>query len=266
MYAVLTVSFLYAINISMLLAIDIGNTTVTLAIMKGRRVVQRYSVENSSLATELKRILNRIKRKFPKLSEVILCSVVPKTLKVVDRAVRSHLKIVPQVIGKNIKVPIKNNYHDPRQVGQDRLVCAYAAVHLYGMPVIIVDFGTAITFDAVSKQGHYQGGIIVPGIRLSAESLYKKTALLPKINAIKGPKALIGRDTQESILSGLFFGYGSMCCGLIDSLAKDLKGNPKVIVTGGHTHLMRKFIAKKITKIDKDLVFKGMAILAQRLK
>ena len=245
----------------MLLAIDIGNTIVTLAIMKGRRVVQRHSLETNGLSTELKKTLNRIKRNFPQLSKVILCSVVPKTLKTVDRAIFRYLKITPLVIGKDIKVPIKNNYRDPRQVGQDRLVCAYAAVQLYGTPVIIVDFGTAITFDVVSKQGHYQGGIIVPGIRLSAESLYKKTALLPKINTIKGPKALIGRDTQESILSGIFFGYGSMCCGLIDRIAKGLKRRPKVIVTGGHTHLMRKFIAKKITKIDKDLVFKGMAIL-----
>jgi len=245
----------------MLLAIDIGNTTVTLAIMKGRRVVQRHSLETSGLPTELKKTLNRIKRNFPQLREVILCSVVPKTLKIIDRALRRHLKITPLVIGCDIKVPIKNHYRDPRQVGQDRLVCAYAAKCLYGSPVIIVDFGTAITFDVVSKQGHYQGGIIVPGIRLSVESLYKKTALLPKINAIKGPKALVGKDTQESILSGIFFGYGSMCCGLIDRIAKGLKRRPKVIVTGGHTHLMRKFIAKKITKIDKDLVFKGMAIL-----
>jgi len=85
--------------------------------------------------------------------------------------------------------------------------------------------------------------------------------LLPNIDSIKIPKTLIGKDTQESILSGIFFGYGSMCCGLIDSLAKKLEKKPKVIVTGGHTHLMRKFIAKKITKIDKDLVFKGMAML-----
>ena len=93
------------------------------------------------------------------------------------------------------------------------------------------------------------------------ESVYKKTALLPNTSSIKGPKTLSVKDTKESILSGIFFGYGSMCCVLIDLLSKKLKGKPKVIVTGGHTHLMRKFIAKKITKIDKDLVFKGMALL-----
>jgi type III pantothenate kinase len=96
---------------------------------------------------------------------------------------------------------------------------------------------------------------------LSAESLFQKTALLPRIHTIQAPRALIGKDTKASILSGLFFGYGAMCCGLIDQITKKIKGNPKVIVTGGHTRMMKKFIARKITKIDKDLVFKGMGLL-----
>lgn len=248
------------------MAIDIGNTAVTFAAMKGSRIVGVRSVENNLLKTALKKELICIKRKFPHLNKVILCSVVPKILKTVDRAVWRHLMIKPLVIGRDIKVPLKNNYRDPGQVGQDRLVCAYAAKCLYGLPAIIVDFGTAITFDVISRQGCYEGGIIVPGIRLSVESLYKKTALLPNIRSIKRPKALIGKDTQESILSGIFFGYGSMCCGLIDSLTKKLKRKPKVIVTGGHTYLMRKFIVKKITKIDKNLVFKGMALLWRQLQ
>jgi len=249
----------------MLLAIDIGNTTVSIGVLQGQRVVQIYSVDSgmsqSQFYEELKTSLSRIKRKFPNVRGAVICSVVPKVLNKVKRAVASQLRIQSKVIGKNLKVPLKNNYRFPRQVGQDRLVCAYAAKCLYGFPTIIVDFGTAITFDVISRQGHYEGGIIVPGIRLSVESLYKKTALLPNVSSIKIPKNLIGKDTQESILSGIFFGYGSMCCGLIDSLAKKLKRKPKVIVTGGHTHLMRKFIAKKITKIDRDLVFKGMALL-----
>lgn len=249
----------------MILAIDIGNTTVSIGVLKGCRVVQIYSVDTgmsqAQFHTEIKTLLNRIKRKFPDIKGVIICSVVPKLLNEVKRAVASQLKIQSKIIGRNITVPLKNNYRFPRQVGQDRLVCAYAAKCLYGFPAIIIDFGTAITFDVISRQGHYEGGIIVPGIRLSVESLYKKTALLPNISSIKIPKALIGRDARESILSGIFFGYGSMCCGLIDLLAKKLKRKPKVIVTGGHTHLMRKFISKKITKIDKNLVFNGMALL-----
>lgn len=254
----------------MLLAIDIGNTTISLGILKGQRVVRIFSIDSEisqvRLRSGFKKIFRHISKKFPDIQKVILCSVVPKLLHTVERAIVQHLKIRPFIIGKDIKVPLKNHYHNPKQVGQDRLVCAYAAKCLYGQPAIIIDFGTAITFDVISKQGNYEGGIIVPGIRLSVQSLYKKTALLPKISSIKGPRALIGKNTKESILSGIFFGYGSMCCGLIDHISKQINGKPKVIVTGGHTNLMKKFISKKIFKIDKNLVFKGMKLLANYSK
>lgn len=250
----------------MILAIDIGNTTVSLGVLKGKRIIQVYSIEGGTsqahLRLELKKVLGRIKRKFPNIQHVLLCSVVPNVLNTVTREVFRHMKIKPVVIGKDIKVPMKNNYRNPKEVGQDRLVCAYAAKCLYGQPAIVIDFGTAITFDVISRRGTYEGGMIVPGIRLSAESLFQKTALLPKISSIKGPHTLIGKDTQESILSGIFFGYGSMCCGLIDRISKKLRSKPKVIVTGGYTRLMKKFISKKITKVDKNLVLKGIGILA----
>lgn len=254
----------------MLLAVDIGNTTISLGVVQGQRVVRTYLTPTQDVPAQLRAglrtILVRVKKEFPKVDRVILCSVVPKILNIVEKAVVRHLRIHPDVVGRDIKVPLKNNYRDPRQVGQDRLVCAYAAQCLYGRPAIIIDFGTAITFDVVSRRGHYEGGIIVPGIRLSAESLFQKTALLPRVDTLKGPRSLIGKDTQGSILSGIFFGYGAMSCGLIDGISKAIKGKAKVIVTGGHTRLMRKFLIKKVTKIDKDLVFKGMALLARFAK
>jgi len=170
----------------MLLAIDVGNTTVSLAVLKGERVIQIYTTEvgvsQAQLRLELKKILGRIKRAFPTIQDVVLCSVVPKVSNIVQRAIVQQLKVQPAIIGKDIKVPLKNNYCNPRQVGEDRLVCAYAAKCLYGYPAIIIDFGTAITFDVVNAKGEYEGGIIVPGIRLSAESLFQKTALLPRID------------------------------------------------------------------------------------
>ncbi len=252
----------------MILAIDIGNTSVSFGILKGKRVVQVYSTEcrvsQSQLRAECGKILNRINRKFPAVQHAVLCSVVPKVLNICEKAVLRHLKINSVVIGRDIKVPMKNNYRNPRQVGQDRLVCAYAAKCLYGQPAVVIDFGTATTFDVISPEGSYEGGIIVSGLRLSAESLFQKTALLPRISSIKGPRTLIGKDTQESILSGIFHGYGAMCCGLIERISKKIKGRPKVIVTGGYTRLMKKFISRKTTKIDKDLVFKGMALLVRQ--
>ena len=131
------------------------------------------------------------------------------------------------IIGRDIVVPIKNRYKNPKQVGQDRLVGAYGAMKIYGCPLIVVDLGTAITFDVISPKGEYLGGAIVPGIRLSAESLFLKTALLPHIE-IQAPRHIIGKTTQESMLSGLFYGYGSLCRGIIDliSVTATRKANP----------------------------------------
>jgi len=254
----------------MIIAVDIGNTEISLGILKGKRVWDRYSIEsNLSLAqlkVELKRKLNHIKRKHPSLEGAIVCSVVPKILNVVQKSLQAQLNLKPKILGKNLIVPIKNKYKNPKQVGQDRLVGAYAAKQLYGLPTLIIDFGTAITFDYVSINGDYEGGIILPGIRLSAETLFKKTALLPKVQNIRGPRSLIGKDTRESILSGLFYGYGAMSQGLIELITKKVKGSPKVVITGGYTQVMKRFIAKKIHKIDKDLVFKGMALLHAQVK
>lgn len=248
----------------MILAVDIGNTVINFGILKGKQILKVFKTTTKSSQKQLNVLLSKLREY--NFKEAIICSVVPKASKVVQSSITKRLGVKPLLIGKDIKVPIKNKYHNPRQVGQDRLVGAYAAKCLYGSPLIIIDFGTAITFDVVNKKGEYEGGIIVPGIRLSAESLFKKTALLPRIDKIKVPSYLVGKDTRGSILSGIFYGYGAMSCGLIDMISKDIKGRPKVIVTGGHTQLMRKFITKKIYKIEKDLVFKGMSLLLNEIK
>ena len=246
----------------MILAVDIGNTTIRLALMRGRRVVQRFILETElnhrDLTAEFQRVLGRLPGK--NVRQVVISSVVPLKLRLVQEIILKNMGIKPKVIGRDVIVPIKNRYRNPKQVGQDRLVGAYAALKLYGVPAIVIDFGTAITFDVVSARKEYLGGIIVPGIRLSAESLFSKTALLPKVR-IQCPRSLIGRDTQGSILSGLFYGYGALSSGLIERIAKTIKGKPKVIITGGHLSLMRKFISKQVDVVDPDLVFKGIALL-----
>src|SRR5208283_5294162 len=189
----------------------------------------------------------------------IICSVVPKVSKTLEDMLKKTVPV--DIIGREIVVPIKNRYKNPKQVGQDRLVGAYGAMKIYGCPLIVVDLGTAITFDVVSSHGEYLGGAIVPGIRLSAESLFLKTALLPRIE-IQAPRHIIGKTTQESILSGLFYGYGSLCRGFIDLISRQMKRRLKVVMTGGHTHLMKKFVSSKIRIIDEDLVFKGIYLLA----
>ncbi|MDO8675594.1 MAG: type III pantothenate kinase [Candidatus Omnitrophota bacterium] len=254
----------------MLLAIDIGNTTIALAaVHKGKvKTVQRMDTPPSGgnprvLVLRLNKALAIFRKKGYILNKGILCSVVPKILTVVERTIVKSMGFEPEVVGRDVIVPIKNRYKNPKQVGQDRLVGAYAALRLYGKPLIVIDLGTAITFDVVSARGEYLGGAIVPGLRLSAESLFLKTALLPKI-VLKAPGNIIGKTTEESILSGLFYGYGALCQGMVDLLSRRVGARsprPHVVMTGGHTRLMKKFVSPKIRIIDENLVFKGMALL-----
>lgn len=249
----------------MIVTIDIGNTTISIAVLNGLKVEAEERLDSNLSANEmreeLKFLFKRILKDFRPIKGVIVSSVVPNLNLMVEAESLKYLYISPKVVGKDLIVPLKNCYKDSKQVGQDRLVGAYAAMKLYGHPVIVIDLGTAITFDVVSVKKEYLGGVIVPGIRLSAESLFLKTALLPKID-IKAPKSVIGRTTEESILSGLFYGYGSLCQGFIELISKQIKAHPKVVMTGGHTHLMKKFVSSKIRIIDDHLVHKGMALLA----
>jgi len=248
----------------MIIAIDIGNTTLSIALMNKGRVVKSISILHKEGRTAVLRKMNRflraIHRRYP-VKDFVVCSVVPKYLKIGEVEIKRLFRKSPVVIGRDIQVPIKNNYRQKSQVGQDRLVGAFAARKLYGAPAIIVDFGTAITFDVVNARGEYDGGIIVPGIRLSAESLFRKTALLPEVSTFKAPRDIVGKNTNDSILSGLIYGYAALCNGLIAQLKGKMKKKPNVIVTGGHTDIMKKFIAKNITAVDNDLVFKGIYLV-----
>lgn len=259
----------------MLLAIDIGNTTISMALIDDQRRIHKrqkiasaldgkriaVNVTNVTKKWEFELQRSRQKKAYG-IEQVVICSVAPKILQAVVKGLGHAIKVKPMVVGRNIKVPLKNKYKNPKEVGQDRLVGAYAACELYGAPAIIIDLGTAITFDVISSNQEYLGGVIIPGLRLSAESLHVKTALLPKINIDK-PTVLIGRNTVESMLSGLFYGYGSLCEGMIKRLSKEVGGSPKVIMTGGHTELMKQFISSKIRVLNEDLVFQGLALLSQ---
>ena len=253
----------------MMIAIDIGNTNTGIALLdcreRSRPVRKVEYVKTGFQGCFEKRMIKALRAmdyESTALDSVVVCSVSPKALTIVKRCVKKVFNVSPKVVGKDIIVPIKNRYEDPRQVGQDRLVCAYAAMELYGAPAVVVDLGTAITFDVVSKRKEYLGGMIVPGLRLSAEALYNKTALLPQIDIHK-PKRLIGKTTEESILSGLFYGYGEMIKGVIDLLVKQSHEEPKIVVTGGYSDLMRHYVPQYKCIVERDLIFKGISLLVK---
>lgn len=246
-----------------ILTADIGNTMTSFVVFKGARAVDRHRIETSVsqklFSRHVEKMLHALQRKYPKLSVVLVCSVVPSALRIVQKVFARSFQGKVLVAGKNLRIPIKNNYRAARQVGQDRLACAYAAKMLYGSPSIVIDFGTALTIDVVCAQGAYEGGVIVPGIRLSLRALAEHTALLPQVK-IQKPSYLIGRNTQESILSGMFHGYTALIEGLVAKMKKKFSRRAIVILTGGYGNFMGASLKRCVDKFEPDLVLKGLLL------
>ncbi|MFA5145142.1 MAG: type III pantothenate kinase [Candidatus Omnitrophota bacterium] len=245
----------------MLLAIDIGNTNISFGIFKAMRIIKKFEIPTKyySLKKLKKKLLNA------NIDDTLICSVVPKASKALKRDLEKLLGKQPLIIGKDIEVPIKNLYRKPEQVGQDRLVNAYAGVLLYKTPLIIIDFGTAVTFDVISKNKEYLGGMILPGLKASLEALAEKTALLPKIKLNK-PKEFIGRDTQSSMLSGIIYGFSALTDELIKQIKKKIGRNTLAIGTGGNISLIGRH-CKRLDGINADLTLTGLSLIyeSQRL-
>ncbi|MDP1853160.1 MAG: type III pantothenate kinase [Candidatus Omnitrophota bacterium] len=239
----------------MLLAIDIGNTNITCGIFADGRLKKRFNIATSeySFATLKKAMMKA------SIDDAIICSVVPFATNKVAKDLKGFLGKNAYIIGEDIKVPIKNLYRKPKEVGQDRLVNAYAGVLLYGSPLIVIDFGTAITFDVISKNKEYLGGMILPGLGISLEALYERTALLPKIK-LESPRELIGRSTKNSMLSGIVYGFACLADDLSERIKAQIGKGVKVIATGGNISLITKY-CRKIDKIDPDLTLKGLNLL-----
>ncbi|MCM8801187.1 MAG: type III pantothenate kinase [Candidatus Omnitrophica bacterium] len=243
----------------MLLAVDIGNTNISFGIFKANRIIKRFDICGRNYE---RRILKKKIAKF-KLDGAVICSVVPYLTAVIKKDIKRLLGINPFILGKDIRVPIKNLYRNPRGLGQDRLVNAYAGINLHRAPLIIIDLGTAITFDIISKDKTYLGGLILPGLRLSIEALSEKTALLPKIR-LERPKEFIGGDTKSCILSGVLYGYATMIEGLSKKIKERLGGSSLIIGTGGDIRLLRRY-CRIFDKIDKDLTLKGLNLIYHHL-
>ena len=247
-----------------LLAIDIGNTNITAGLFKGKRLAGKTKIPTSSYSSYIRCLKSLIKKSnlhIDYLKEVIISSVVPLSL---ARFIAELRKMSPgiriTILGKDKIVPIKNLYRIKSEVGQDRLVNAYAARMIYGAPAVVIDFGTAITFDIISKKGDYLGGLILPGIELSLCGLYKRTALLPKVE-LKDAASIIGRDTVNSIRGGMLFGFGAMSDGLISRYKEILGKGTRIIATGGNSKLVRKY-ARSIQIVDEDLTLKGLYLIS----
>ncbi len=254
----------------MLLVVDIGNTNIKIAIFRGKRICYSWKLATDKARNfkqyekRLKSLFAQRKLKNTQIDEIIICSVVPKLTSVFKKALFSLFKRRSLILGKDIIAPIKNLYRKPKQVGQDRLANALAAFSKYGGPIIVVDFGTALTFDLVTAAGSYLGGIIVPGLEVSLNALIRNADLLPKISLGK-PKAFLGRETVGSMKSGIVYGYSFLVKGILGQLKKELKTSPKVVATGGVASLMSHY-CRSINRIDENLTLEGLRITYQKRK
>ncbi|MDP8260354.1 MAG: type III pantothenate kinase [Candidatus Gygaella obscura] len=241
----------------MFLAIDIGNTNISLGIFKQGRLLKSKDFptrQTHKQKSAFRKFINKIK-----IDDCFICSVVPLAEKRISSLVKSAIGKRPLIIEKDIKIPIKNKYKSPKEVGTDRLLNAFGGSLLYRHSLILVDFGTAVTFDVVTEKREYLGGLIFPGLSLSLDALYNRTALLPKVRLTR-PKGLIGKTTKESILNGIVYGFSALTDDIVLRLAKGIKKPYSVVATGGSTDLLRKYI-KRIDYIQNNLTLKAISLL-----
>ncbi|MBN2120042.1 MAG: type III pantothenate kinase [Candidatus Omnitrophica bacterium] len=239
------------------LLIDIGNTNVSLgSTIKG----ELFRAERVPSKNILKSLKGFIKKEKP--GAAVICSVVPPLSKKIRKLLKQK-RIKLYECGREIQIPVKNLYKIPKEVGQDRLINVYAVNHLYKNVRLVIDLGTALTFDFISKDGEYLGGLIFPGLRVSLAGLLKDCALLPKKVILKRRHTLYGRSTSECITSGMVLGYSFLIRGLAEHLRKK-KRSFKILITGGDCRLIRNDIAR-FDYVQPNLSLKGLGILWKNL-
>ncbi len=246
----------------MLLAIDVGNTNMVFGLYDGEELYGSFRISTNAERTSDELGMQIIQYYHfigvdPHATEaVIIGSVVPPVMYTLVNAVRKYLGRIPRIVGEDIETGIVNKYLNPREVGIDRLVNAVYAIEKYGKPLIIVDIGTATTFDAIDADGAYLGGVIFPGVKVAMEALFMKASKLPRVEIVRTENA-IGRTTVESMQSGAVRGYVGALTGIILDMEKEMQGNIRVIATGGMGRMMAEY-CPLIDAVDGNLTLEGL--------
>ena len=260
----------------MLLVCDIGNTNTVLGVFRDGELVQNWRLETakSSSADEYGMLVNQLfsfaDLKLSDIKDVIISTVVPSALYALQHMVQKYIGARAMVVGPGIKTGLKINYDDPTQVGADRIVNGVAALTKYGGPLVIVDFGTATTFCACTKDWRYVGGSIAPGLRISSEALFEKTAKLPRVE-LDEPPSVICKNTIESMQSGLVFGHRGMVEYMTGRMKEELfaidaTGEPvRVVATGGMANFMAAGMSC-IDIVDSMLTLEGLVYIYEKNK
>ncbi|ALS24815.1 type III pantothenate kinase [Paenibacillus naphthalenovorans] len=252
----------------MILVVDVGNTNIVVGIYEGRQLLHhwRLSTNRSATTDEYGMMMVNLFRhadiRLEQVEGIIISSVVPPLMFVLEQLCLKYLKKTPLVVGPGIKTGLNIRYENPKEVGADRIVNAVAAIELYGSPCIVVDFGTATTFDYIDEGGQYVGGAVAPGIGISTEALYQRAAKLPRIELTK-PKSVVGRNTVASMQAGIIYGFAGQVDGIVDRIRQEFGSEPKVVATGGLAELISSE-SRTIELVDPLLTLQGLQIIYER--
>jgi type III pantothenate kinase len=252
----------------MILALDVGNTNITIGLFEGVALIRNWRLRtvHDQTADEwgilLRNLFSLGDLRFHDVDGIIIASVVPPLDSTLGSMSRQYFDRQPMFVSSDTDTGLRILYDNPREVGADRIVNGVAAFNRYGGPCIVVDLGTAITFDAVSANAEYLGGVICPGIGMSVQGLFSRTARLPLVD-FKEPDRLIGANTVSSMQSGLYYGVIGMIDGIVDRMKEQLGHETRTIATGGQSELILS-ASRHLSLADPDLTLRGLQIIWQR--
>jgi len=252
----------------MLLVIDVGNTNTVLGVFDEEELVHDWRIRTviehtvDEYGMLMYNLYKSSKISSRAIQSIIISCVVPPMLHILERVCEKYFHVKPMIVGPGIKTGMPIFYDNPREVGADRIVNAVAVYEKYKKEAIVVDFGTATTFDYVSPKGEYMGGCIAPGIVISSEALFKRASKLPRVE-FSTPKSIVAKDTVSSMQAGIIFGYAGLVDGIVARMKAEVQSNPLVIATGGLARVVQSE-AKSIEIIDEMLTLDGLRLIYER--
>lgn len=253
---------------SLIFVFDVGNTNIVLGVYEQEELKHHWRIETNRHRTEdefgmiIKNLFDHVNLSFSDIDGIIISSVVPPIMFSLERMCQKYFHLKPLVVGPGIKTGLDIKYENPREVGADRIVNAVAAIHEYGSPLIIVDFGTATTYCYINDHNQYMGGAIAPGIGISTEALYSRAAKLPRIE-ISRPDDVIGKNTVSAMQAGILYGYVGQVEGIVKRMKDKSVVTTKVIATGGLANLIAQE-STVIDVVDPFLTLKGLQLIYKR--
>lgn len=251
----------------MLLVIDVGNTNAVIGVYDGKHLLENWRIRTERDTTEdefnilATSLFSGSNIRSSEIDKTIISCVVPPMVTILDSFCRKYLGHRPHWVDARSAPKLPIRYKNPSEVGADRIVNAVAAFHKYKTSLIVIDFGTATTFDSISEKGEYLGGAISPGIMISSEALFIKASRLPRVEIFEPPDRVIGKDTASSIKAGIIFGYAGLVDGMVKRMKIEMATDPRIIATGGLAELICQ-VSETIEIVEPALTLEGLRIIS----